>query len=156
VRRAIHVGSLPYGGNSSKVYNTLAYEAGEFCGETLTLAVSDLLKEYRVLVYAGAFDPLLGPALAEAWLTKILAMVGREAADRFAKATKHAWRVSPSDVEVAGYAREVDNLTYLVVRKAGHIVPFDQPRSALDMLQRMLLGRSFIESAHNQALPVLV
>merc|ERR1712183_165524 len=76
IRNAIHVGSLPYGGNGSKVYNILAYDAGEFCGETLTKAMAQLVQEYRFVVYAGAFDPLLGPTLAEAWLTRIFQLIG--------------------------------------------------------------------------------
>ena len=33
----------------------------------------------------------------------------------------------PSDVEVAGYARQHGSLSYVIVRAAGHIVPGDQP-----------------------------
>jgi len=33
------------------------------------------------------------------------------------------------------------NLTYIVVRLAGHILPFDQPRSALDMITRWIRNK---------------
>lgn len=34
-------------------------------------------------------------------------------------------------------------LTQVVVRSAGHIVPYDQPRAALDMITRFIIGKSF-------------
>ena len=41
--------------------------------------------------------------------------------------------------QVAGYAREVEvdgeKLVQVLVRGAGHIVPYDQPRAALDMVR---------------------
>merc|ERR1711862_572526 len=113
--------------------------------ETLTQAMVQLLREYRVVIYAGSSDPLLGPVLAQAWIDKIMQLSGEQSVRDFAQAQKYAWRVSPDDAQVAGYARKVGNLTMLWVRGAGHIVPYDQPRSALDILERMLHGYSFTE-----------
>ncbi len=43
------------------------------------------------------------------------------------------------DDQVAGYVRTVgQNFTYAIVRGAGHIVPYDQPRAALDMITRFV------------------
>ena len=53
------------------------------------------------------------------------------------------WRISDTDPEVAGYVRAGGNLTYAVIRGAGHIVPFDQPRRSLDMITHFVEGRGY-------------
>merc|ERR1712216_904187 len=132
----MHVGNLPYGGNSSKVYNILAYESGEFMKETLTAAMPALLENYRVVVYNGQYDPLLGPALGQAWMDAW----DWPGAAEFRHTTKKMWRVEAGDKEVARYCRTVGNLTALIVRGAGHMVPLDQPRRGMDILDRLVDG----------------
>jgi vitellogenic carboxypeptidase-like protein len=144
IRRAIHVGSLPFGLNASRVYNILAYDAGEFMGETLTESMVQLLREYRVLVYSGNLDPLLGVALTEAWISKILHLSGSHTAQDFASTPKLAWRIGANGgAQLAGYARDLGNLTLLTVRNSGHLVPHDQPAAAFDIMLHMIHGQSF-------------
>ena len=45
--------------------------------------------------------------------------------------------------DVAGYAREVKNFRQVMVRNAGHILPYDKPKWAFDMIQRFISGKSF-------------
>ena len=55
------------------------------------------------------------------------------------------WR--GSDGQVAGYYEEYltagKALTFLTVKGAGHMVPKDRPRHALDMLSRFLAGGGY-------------
>jgi len=56
------------------------------------------------------------------------------------QAQRIQWRVG---TQLAGYAKNFANFTTVVVRNAGHEVPFYQPKHALDMLNRFLNNKSF-------------
>ena len=56
------------------------------------------------------------------------------------KQTKPWTKWRGSDGQVAGYYEEFDGLTFLTVKGAGHFVPKDRPRHALDMLTSFLAG----------------
>ena len=45
--------------------------------------------------------------------------------------------------ELAGYAKQVGNLTVAMVRNAGHMVPHDQPLWAFDLINRFTSGKKF-------------
>ncbi|OQR75662.1 venom serine carboxypeptidase-like, partial [Tropilaelaps mercedesae] len=44
---------------------------------------------------------------------------------------------------VAGFVRQVRNLTEVMIRNAGHIAPFDQPWPTLDMFRRFITAEPF-------------
>jgi carboxypeptidase C (cathepsin A) len=46
---------------------------------------------------------------------------------------------------VVGYTRQEGNLAQVLVANAGHLVPMDQPKVALAMLDRFLTGQGFDE-----------
>ena len=96
-------------------------------------------QRYKVLIYSGQLDVIIGAALTQRFLPGV-AWHGQAA---YNAAPKAVWRVKPTDVEVAGYARVVGNFTQVVVRGAGHIVPGDQPERALDMISRFVEGRGY-------------
>jgi hypothetical protein len=50
---------------------------------------------------------------------------------------------SPGCGSRAGYTRSFLNMRYLLVLDAGHLVPMDQPRRALDLVNRFLNNRTF-------------
>ena len=45
--------------------------------------------------------------------------------------------------ELAGYAKEVGNFTQVLIRNAGHMVPYDQPKFAFDLINRFTRGKKF-------------
>jgi len=51
------------------------------------------------------------------------------------------------DGEKAGSARTADGLTFVRVNDAGHMVPLDQPRRALDLFTRFIHHQPFDEHA---------
>ncbi len=61
----------------------------------------------------------------------------------FASAKRSIWKVANNDKEIAGYAKNYANFTQVVLRNSGHIVPFDQPRAALDMINRFINSLAF-------------
>ena len=58
----------------------------------------------------------------------------------FKKAKRQIWKV---EQDVAGYVRSYGNLTEIMVRNAGHFVPMDQPKWALDMFNRFIFNVTF-------------
>jgi len=55
----------------------------------------------------------------------------------FVTATRYGWK-APSTDALGGYAKEFENLTFLKVLGAGHMVPMDVPQVALDMMMTFL------------------
>lgn len=94
---------------------------------------------YKVLVYSGQLDVIIGAALTESFLP----MVEWHGQSAYNSANRSVWRIHPTDTEVAGFARTVGNFSQVVVRAAGHIVPGDQPERALDMIERFVEGRAY-------------
>jgi len=45
--------------------------------------------------------------------------------------------------QLAGYIKQADNLMWLIVRDAGHILPYDQPKWSFDMINRFTSGKPF-------------
>ena len=66
------------------------------------------------------------------------------------------WR--GSDGQVAGYFEEYATqgkpFTFLTVKGAGHMVPKDRPRHALDMLERFLAGGGYDKVARAPVEPL--
>ena len=56
------------------------------------------------------------------------------------EARRNQWHVAG---ELAGYAKQVGNLTVALVRNAGHMVPHDQPLWAFDLINRFTSGKKF-------------
>jgi vitellogenic carboxypeptidase-like protein len=69
-------------------------------------------------------------------------------AKEYKKAKRVIWKVGD---EVAGYAREVGNFRQVMVRNAGHILPYDKPKLAFDLIQRFISGKSFDSHPSPQA-----
>jgi vitellogenic carboxypeptidase-like protein len=86
-----------------------------------------VLKHIRVLLYNGQDDFIVNSPSAENWIAK-LKWSGQQ---EYLVANKTNWHFGG---EVAGSVRSYDNLTQLVINKAGHMVPYDVPGPALHML----------------------
>lgn len=50
------------------------------------------------------------------------------------------------DGEVAGYGKGYKNLQFVVVYNSGHLVPYNVPKPALDLVNRFLGGESFVDT----------
>ena len=94
----------------------------------------------QVLIYAGDQDFICNVEGNRRWVD----VMQWQHADAFASAPQQTWHVNG---QPAGLAKSAGGLTFLQVFQAGHMVPMDQPVAALDMLHRVLDGRSFGDSA---------
>ena len=92
--------------------------------------------DYNVMIYNGQMDVIIDYIGTEQ-MVRDLPWKGR---DQFAASKRHVWRV---DSDVAGYERHAGALTQVMVRNAGHILPFDQPKWAYDMISRFTSEKRF-------------
>ncbi|XP_055686489.1 venom serine carboxypeptidase [Lutzomyia longipalpis] len=134
VRKAIHVGNCTFHDTSgeNKVEEHLKLDVMD----TVAPWVSEILAEYRVCIYNGQLDVIVAYPLTVNYLSQ-LKFKDREA---YLKAPRYVWRV---DKDIAGYAKEAGNLVEVMVRNAGHMVPADQPKWAMDLITRLTSGKSF-------------
>lgn len=96
-------------------------------------SVEMVLKEIPVLFYNGNNDFICNFVGTDRWLR---AMKWEHQQD-FNKAPRTPWKV---DSETHGYLKKYGNLYFLVVEQAGHMVPMDQPKASLRMLDSFLKG----------------
>ncbi|KAK0162941.1 hypothetical protein PV327_006667 [Microctonus hyperodae] len=130
VRHAIHVGNCTFHVESSKVETYLKSDIARSQADKVAL----LIEYYKVLIYNGQLDIIVAYPLTENYLSKLK----WPGTDEYKNATRKIWRVNG---EIAGYAKTVRNLTEVIVRNAGHMVPADQPQWALDLITRFTHGK---------------
>ncbi|XP_041366345.1 probable serine carboxypeptidase CPVL isoform X2 [Gigantopelta aegis] len=131
-RRAIHVGNLKYN-DGDKVEKHLLNDMMQ----SVKGKIATILDNYKVLVYNGQLDIIIAVPLTEAWLQT----VPWSGLEQYKNATKLIWKLNPKDTDVAGYVRQVKNFYQVIVRGAGHILPYDQPARGMDMIQRFIENR---------------
>ncbi|KYN36373.1 Venom serine carboxypeptidase [Trachymyrmex septentrionalis] len=132
VRHAIHVGNSTFHVETKTVEEHLK----EDVMQSIVPLLTDLLQHYRVLIYNGQLDIIVAYPLTENYL-KNLQWSG---ADKYKKTSRKIWMVGN---KVAGYTKSVDNLTEVLIRNAGHMVPSDQPKWALDLITRFTHNKKF-------------
>ncbi|XP_068223803.1 probable serine carboxypeptidase CPVL [Palaemon carinicauda] len=131
VRRALHVGNLTFH-DGGKVESFLE----EDIMKSVKPWIEELLDSYKVLIYNGQLDVIIAYTLTENFLNSL----NWTHAEEYQKSPRYIWRV---DNDVAGYVREVPSFVQVMVRNAGHMVPFDQPKWAFDMINRFTAEKSF-------------
>ena len=88
------------------------------------------------MFYSGQLDIIVAYTLTENFLNSMQ----WKYADRYKNSPRYIWKV---DNKVAGYVREVPNMVQILVRNAGHILPYDQPKWAYEMMNRFTRGKGF-------------
>lgn len=131
VRKALHVGNIPFN-NGSEVRNNMK----EDMMKSVAPWVSELLSHYRGVIYNGQLDIIVAYPLTENYLANLNFSSSAE----FKNASRCIWKV---DGIVAGYAKTAGNLTEVLVRDAGHMVPTDQPKWAMDLINRLTKNKKF-------------
>jgi len=94
---------------------------------------------YSVLIYNGQLDIIIAVPLTMAWVGELT----WSGTDELRQAERKVWKVADSDPEIAGYVKTANNNRFFLVtiRNAGHMVPHDQPRVTLDLLERFLAAQ---------------
>uniref|UniRef100_A0A1B6EFH6 Carboxypeptidase n=1 Tax=Clastoptera arizonana TaxID=38151 RepID=A0A1B6EFH6_9HEMI len=131
VRKAIHVGNATFNGGT-KVEEFLM----EDVMQSVKPWVETLLENYRVLIYNGQLDIIV----AYPFTVNFLNALNWSGSNEYKTALRNKWHVH---YELAGYSKTVKNFTEVLVRNAGHMVPFDQPLWALDLITRFTSNKKF-------------
>ncbi|KAL1421165.1 hypothetical protein MTO96_023335 [Rhipicephalus appendiculatus] len=135
VRKAIHVGNLTFN-NGDATESHLKEDIMQSVKPWLASLMDK--PQYKVLIYNGQLDIIIAYPLTDNFVSSI-PWSGKEAFD---KAERKIWK-RPDGNGVAGYVRKVGNFTQVLVRNAGHILPYDQPDVALDLITRFIDGKPF-------------
>lgn len=135
-RKAIHVGNLTFNSNDGYTGNLVLQNLLKDVMMSVAPWIEELLEHYHVVFYNGQLD-LVCPYRQEIDHLQHLNWSGK---DKYAASVRFIWRVGD---EIAGYAKEADNLVEVLVRDAGHMVPTDQPRWAMDIIKRLTQNKSF-------------
>ncbi|GAB0097761.1 venom serine carboxypeptidase-like [Sergentomyia squamirostris] len=134
IRRAMHVGNRTFHGlddsNLSRLYliNDIMKSVAPW--------ISELLNDYQMVFYNGQLDIIVAYPLTVNFLRKLNFTHHEE----YLTAERHIWRV---DEEIAGYFKKAGNLVEILVRNAGHMVPMNQPKWALEIILYLTHGKSF-------------
>ena len=96
--------------------------------------------EIDVLIYSGDRDIICCTQGSEDALRK-MDWSGTQDDNPWLTATRSLWVYN--DSYPAGYTRSYKNLNLLTIYNAGHMVPYNQPGPALDMMHRFLTKQSF-------------
>lgn len=127
IRASIHVGNVTFNGIATDVEVNLM----EDIMQSVAPWIVELLKNYRVLMYNGQLDIIVAYPLTVNFLKNL----NFDAAQEYKSAKRHQWYVG---ADLAGYFKHAGNLTEVLVRNAGHMVPTDQPLWAYDLITRFV------------------
>jgi len=135
VRRAIHVGGMTWN-DGSAVLNHLQ---DDIMRSNIKPWIEEILEQgYKVMIYNGLLDVIVAWPLTENFLAS---MTNWSGVNTYLKTERVKWTINGN--QLAGYAKQVDNFTQVVIRNAGHMVPYDQPEAAFDMINRFISGKKF-------------
>ncbi|XP_057953064.1 serine carboxypeptidase-like [Malania oleifera] len=131
VRNVLGVGKIEFVSCSSKVYDAMVVD----WMRNLEVGIPALLDDgIKLLVYAGEYDLICN------WLGNSRWVNAMEWSGQKKFETSPTVQFAVDGAE-AGQMKTYGPLTFLKVHKAGHMVPMDQPKAALEMLKRWTQGK---------------
>jgi len=133
VRKELGVGSKTWVSCNQIVHTVLL---GDWMNDFSKVIPELLAANYSVLIYSGVEDFICNYYGGRAWV-KSINWPGK---DNYNNAPLKDWLV---DGKQAGQSKSYKNLNFLQVNEAGHMVPMNQPKNALDMLHHLLYKTPF-------------
>ncbi|XP_045802973.1 serine carboxypeptidase-like [Trifolium pratense] len=131
VREVLGVGDVEFVSCSGAVYEAML----EDWMKNLEVGIPALLEDgIKVLVYAGEYDLICNWLGNSRWVDAMKWSGQKE----FYSSPAISYLV---DSEEAGILKSHGPLAFLKVKEAGHMVPMDQPKAALQMLQDWMQGK---------------
>jgi len=110
--------------------------------ESVAPYIAELLDDagIRVLIYAGDRDLTTNLQGTEKVLNGMKWSGNSKTNKEWKTADRYLWMVNGN---VAGYVKTLKNLDMLLVLNSGHLVPYNVPTSALDLITRLTSDESF-------------
>ncbi|GMI90356.1 CARBOXYPEPTIDASE Y, SERINE CARBOXYPEPTIDASE-LIKE 49 [Hibiscus trionum] len=137
VRDALGVGNIDFVSCSSTVYQAMLVD----WMRNLEAGIPDLLEDgIKLLVYAGEYDLICNWLGNSRWVHAMQWSGQKE----FVSSPEIPFIVDGSE---AGVLKTRGPLGFLKVHDAGHMVPMDQPKAALEMLKRWTKGTLSVSEA---------
>ncbi|GIX94956.1 probable serine carboxypeptidase CPVL [Caerostris extrusa] len=127
-RWALHVGDFPFQ-NGKLVQKYLLLDIMK----SVKPQVAVIMDNYRVMFYNGQLDIIIPYPLT----LNFLKTVKWKYAEEYKQSKRHIWRLKDSK-EIAGYVHDVGDFYEILVRNAGHILPYDKPKVAFDLISRFV------------------
>jgi vitellogenic carboxypeptidase-like protein len=93
-----------------------------------------LAAHYPTMLFNGQLDIICPPIFAENFLNKLDWKYSNE----FYTAKRKVWRLADDPDNVAGYVKQVGWFRYVVIKRAGHMVPWDQPKVSLELMKNFI------------------
>eukprot|EP01025_Chloroclados_australasicus_P056148 TRINITY_DN6900_c3_g1_i3.p1 TRINITY_DN6900_c3_g1~~TRINITY_DN6900_c3_g1_i3.p1 ORF type:complete len:319 (-),score=33.08 TRINITY_DN6900_c3_g1_i3:89-1045(-) len=137
VRKALGVGEIRWSACDSKVHADMM---GDWMLEYDSILPDMLDDGVEVMVYAGEKDLICNWLGNRRWVDAM----DWQGTKKWSDADDFEWSVEGSS---AGLVAEAGPLTFVKVYNAGHMVPMDQGKNALDMISRFTSGKSFQEDS---------
>ncbi|XP_049637842.1 probable serine carboxypeptidase CPVL [Suncus etruscus] len=134
VRQAIHVGNRTFS-DGTEVEKYLRDDTVQSVKPWLT----EIMNNYKVLIYNGQLDIIVAAPLTE----RSLMAMDWKGANKYRTVSRKIWKIFRTDNDVAGYVRQVDKFSQVIVRGGGHILPYDQPLRSYDMINRFVFERGW-------------
>lgn len=107
---------------------------------TVVPYIADLVNDgIPVIVYNGDRDMTTNMVGTELALNR---MEWKGSGDAWLNAPRGLWMVGGHQ---AGWSKEYGNLTFVTVYNSGHMVPYNVPEPAFDLLNRLLTHKSFMD-----------
>ncbi|RWS10338.1 putative serine carboxypeptidase CPVL-like protein [Dinothrombium tinctorium] len=127
-RQAIHVGNLTFKSYSRLVSIRLLEDLMDSVKHLLEFILN---RNYKVLLYSGNLDIIVATPFIENFIQSLNWTHNKE----YFSATRSLWKVNGN---LAGFIKKAKNFAFVTVRNAGHLVPYDQPEAAFDMITRFV------------------
>lgn len=101
--------------------------------------VDELLEYYPITFYNGLMDLIVTYNNTDQFLSKLNYSIK----NGYSSVPRKKWYVGG---DLAGYYKQVGNLTYVAILNAGHMAPKDQPEWALDLITKIISNTSLSTS----------
>ena len=105
------------------VYNSFQEDISKSYASDIVI----LLRKIKVLIYNGQEDYVVNTAGVLNYINSLR----WENIDSWKRARKQVWKINN---QISGWAKVAGNLWFVLVNKAGHLVPTDNPQAAFNML----------------------
>ncbi|XP_074587544.1 serine carboxypeptidase-like [Curcuma longa] len=137
VRESLGVGSIEFVSCSPTVYQAMLMD----WMRNLEVGIPALLEDgIKLLVYAGEYDLICNWLGNSRWV-HAMEWSGQS---KFVSSSETPFTVDGTE---AGLLKSYGTLSFLKVHDAGHMVPMDQPKAALEMLKRWMQGNLVEDSS---------